>query len=334
VRLAARRWIAAAAIALATGLMTGLVSERIPGTGARGAAHAAARAGRSTRSGGTTPAPTPTPTPGPTPSPAVVTNTYEVPAGGLERTYQVIRPTQPISSHVPALVVLHGVTATLDTEKQRDGLLPVAASGQAVLVYPVGYGQSWNAGVCCEPATTARVDDVDFIAAVMQRLTSDPDIDESRITLVGFSNGGRMAYQVDCAQPGLFTSVVAVLAVPVTPCDSSTPVSFLAIATADDPEVPYASGSGAAYGLTAVTDEVNRWAQRDRCPGAASTRTTLGQLTDQTWPACRWGTEVQLGTYASGGHLWPAGGGATPSAERLVWSFAIAAPGLNDPLPQ
>jgi polyhydroxybutyrate depolymerase len=260
------------------------------------------------------------------------TNTYEIIAGGLVRTYQFIRPNHPAATRIPALVILHGRTATTDFEEQRDGLLPVAAAGQAVLVYPDGLGQSWNAGDCCAPATANHVDDVDFIAGVIHQLGTDSVIDAARVTLIGFSNGGRLVYHVDCAQPGLVTSIVSVVAVPATPCAYSTPVSLLAIANADDPEVPYAPDSGAARGRTSVTDEMDRWARRDGC--ASSSHATRGQLTDLVWQGCRPGTRVELGTYASGGHLWPDGDSTTPSAERLIWSFAVARPGLNDPMPR
>jgi polyhydroxybutyrate depolymerase len=287
------------------------MSVRRPVTAAPGAIHTGVRA---TRSG------------------AATTNTYEIIAGGLLRTYQVIRPNHPAAARIPALVVLHGVTATTDFEERRDGLLPVAAAGQAVLVYPVGLGLSWNARDCCQPATAHQVDDVGFIAGVIHQLGADPVIDAARVTLIGFSNGGRMVYQVDCARPGLVTSIVSILAAPATPCASTTPVSLLAIANADDPQVPYAPGSGAALGRTAVTDEVNQWAQRDGC--ASSSRSTRGQLTDLVWQGCRQGSRVELGTYASGGHLWPVGDSTTPSAERLIWSFAVAGPGRNGRMPR
>jgi poly(3-hydroxybutyrate) depolymerase len=45
-----------------------------------------------------------------------------------------------------------------------------------------------------------------------------------------------------------------------------------------------------------------------------------GSLTLRRWQ-CQDGTRVELATYASGGHEWPAGDAATPPAGQLIWSF-------------
>ena len=330
-RLSVLLWTATALIAVAAGLTAGLLTGRPMPPPAVRTVHAS---GRSSRLGRTAPPSSPLPTPSPTPAGGTTTATVTLDIVGLSRTFDVIRPVQPIAPRLPALVVLHGVNASADYEEQRDGLLPVAAAGQAVLVYPAGIGESWNAGVCCPPATTDHVDDVGFLDAVIQELDADPGIDPARIALVGFSNGGRMAYEVDCALPGVVTTLIAVLAAPATPCDASAPVSLLAVATADDPEVPYASGTGADLGLTAVTDVAAAWRGRDGCSDTVTTQTTAGNLVSAAWSDCRWGTQVELATYSSGGHEWQAGDGPTPSMGRLIWSFAVARPGLPDPIPQ
>jgi polyhydroxybutyrate depolymerase len=334
VRTAALRWIATAVVAVATGLVAGYMTGRPLVVPIVRTVHASGS--RSSRLGRTAAPSTPVPTPSapPTPATGTTTTTVTIEVSGLSREYQVIRPVEPAAARLPALVVLHGINAAVDYEEQRDGLVPVAAQGQAILVYPAGYGQSWNAGVCCDPAMSNNVDDVGFIDQVIQQVADDPQVDPARISLVGFSNGGRMAFQVDCAQPGLVTTVIAVLAVPVAPCATSTPVSLLQIATADDPEVPYDAGTGADVGLTAVSDVVAAWRVRDGCSDSTTANSTAGQVVTATWGGCRWGAQIELATYSSGGHQWQGGDGTTPSMARLIWSFAVAAPGLPNPTPQ
>jgi len=333
VRITARGLGLAAAFAMTTGLAAGVTAGRLEVGTPASAFHAGTR---HSRSGRTAPPATAAATPAPAPAPATGTTTMMVSirVGPMVRAYRLIRPVRPVAARIPALVMLHGVNATIDYEEQRDQLLPLAVTGQAVLAYPIGYEESWNAGVCCAPAAADGVDDVGFITAVIHQLSADPMVDPSRITLMGYSNGGRMAYEVDCARPGIVPAVVVLMAVPVTPCDASTPVSLLEVANQGDPAVPYDSGTGGPDGLTAVGDVVTAWRKRDGCAYAATARSTTGLLTSEAWSDCQSGERVVLATYAMQGHAWPGGDARTPSPGRLIWSFAVESTGLADPLPR
>ncbi|MCW3045656.1 MAG: Poly(3-hydroxybutyrate) depolymerase-like protein, partial [Actinobacteria bacterium] len=138
--------------------------------------------------------------------------TSSVTVGGMVRTYDVFSPPAGATGRLPALVVLHGRKSSVTVEESRDGLIQLAKQGKALVVYPSGYGQSWNAGACCGPAQLAGVDDVSFVTNLIRSVGSRPDV--SAVYLVGYSNGGRMAYDIVCAHPKLVSSFVVVAAVP------------------------------------------------------------------------------------------------------------------------
>jgi poly(3-hydroxybutyrate) depolymerase/surface polysaccharide O-acyltransferase-like enzyme len=260
--------------------------------------------------------------------PNTVAAVEDVSVDGLVRSYQVIRPAHPVAQRLPAIVFLHGINSDIGYEETRDGLLPLASAGQVILVYPVGYAQSWNAGVCCGAAVLHALDDVSFIAEVQQRVAADPGVDPSRVSLVGYSNGGKMAYRVACDRPGLFASVTVVLALPETACPPGPPVPLLQVAVKGDAEIPYAPGdppfSANGVVLTPVTTEVSAWRERDGCASGDAVRAT-GSLQLQQWGLCKKGSRVELATYTSGGHYWPAGNANTPPAGQIVWQFVNAA---------
>jgi poly(3-hydroxybutyrate) depolymerase/peptidoglycan/LPS O-acetylase OafA/YrhL len=246
----------------------------------------------------------------PKPLAGTATRTVWVRVGGIERRYQVIQPVRPAAVRVPAIVFLHGITATVASEEARDGLLPLAASGRAVLVYPFGHGLSWNDGVCCGAAHRDGVDDYAFLTAVVARTRVMPEVDPTRVYVAGYSNGGKMALAVGCRLPRLVAGVVAVAAYTTVTCPTSgPPLSVLEVNSPDDPEIPYIQ--------TVATSVL--WRQRDGCGVKPISRTT-GRLTTQRW-ACRSGTRVELAAYTGARHSWPAGGRGTPAAAQTIWEF-------------
>ena len=189
-----------------------------------------------------------------------------------------------------------------------------AVVGRAVLVYPRGVGLSWNAGACCAAARAAQVDDVGFIRALVKRvLSTQVDANPRAVYVVGFSNGGRMAYRLACAAPRLFAGVAAVEAVPVAGCLRAPPIPVLAVAAADDPMLsidwrqPRHSVEG--YVEPRVSEAVATWRRLDRC-GATGTVRRWGPVQVTTWARCAAATRVGLALYppvaTAGPGRWPA----------------------------
>ena len=74
-----------------------------------------------------------------------------------------------------------------------------------IAVYPQGSGgiagklRTWNAGTCCGYAMQQRIDEIAFVAALLDDLQATVAIDRARVYATGISNGGMMAYEVACA---------------------------------------------------------------------------------------------------------------------------------------
>lgn len=253
--------------------------------------------------------------------------TSDVIVGHTERQYEVFTPSNPVASRVPALVVLHGRDVAIGLEEDRDGLLPLADQGKAIVVYPVGIRRSWNAGSCCGPAQLAGVDDVAFLSEVLHRFATNPRV--SGVYLAGFSNGGRMAYRMVCAAPSLVRAFVVVDAVPAVDCAPGRAVSLLQMDGTADRIVAYDSSVSPhvtnGFVEPTATDAVATWAKRDGCDGPVANN-GFGQLQLSVWSQCSSGTTVQFGTYEGAGHGWPEGSAETPSGADLLWSF-ITNPG-------
>ena len=295
-------------------------------TSKRGVAHVTSAAARSTTArhsavaAKATPSPSPSATPSVTPSPpasVTVSQTMQsILVGAETRQYLVIAPSLAASTFLPIIVVLQGIEATPQEEIQRDNFTPLVQQGAAELVYPQGVGESWNAGGCCGLAALDGEDDTTFIEDLIAAV--DPGHGDP-VYLVGYSNGGRLAYTLACDDPALVDGYAIVKSVPLNPCAAQAPINIVQIAATDDFEVPYQPGD-AGDQWPPVTQQVALLEQSNGCD-PASTTTVTGSLTYVTWTTCAQGTRLALATYSSGEHLWPAGDTSTPSAASVIEGF-------------
>jgi polyhydroxybutyrate depolymerase len=245
---------------------------------------------------------------------ATVATMHTIPVGGLQRTYEVIQPQKPAATKLPVFVFLHGIDADITTEEDRDGLLPLVTDSQAILVYPAGYEESWNDGACCTEANAHGVDDLAFLADVVHEAATIPGADPARVYVVGYSDGGKMAYHLICQEPRLVTGAVIIAALPVSACPPGAPVPLLQVTGDNDPVNPYQD----------VLQQVSGWLVRDTCTTSSATR-TYDTLTLQSWSTCAQGSRVELATYAGAGH-GPFGGNGSPQLGQLMLSFVNHSP--------
>jgi polyhydroxybutyrate depolymerase len=258
--------------------------------------------------------------------------------GGTQRSYLVVAPADQHTA-LPLLMVLHGRAVTVQQEEIRTDFLPLARQGKAVLVYPAGYGQSWNAGGgCCGAASAAGTDDSAFLAAVVGEVRSYFAIDDSRVYLVGYSNGARMAFTEICTHPTLFTAFATYGGVPPENCgDTSIAVSAWISAGTADPEL---STTDPIQTSTQVIESVAAsWRARDGCaPTPTRTTRTPAQLTE--WARCRNGSAVESVLYHDLNHYWPRATqvdslsttavGTPAAAATLIWAFLSSLAGGNE----
>lgn len=252
--------------------------------------------------------------------------------GGSQRSYLVVAPADQHTA-LPLLVILHGRAVTVQQEGIRTDFLPLAQRGKAVLVYPVGYGQSWNAGGdCCGDAGTAHVDDLAFLAAVSGDVASHFSIDGSRVYLVGYSNGARMVFAEVCAHPSLFAAFAVYGGVSTEACGgtSITVSAWIGAGTAD----PELSITNPAQTTTQVIESVvARWRARDGC-GATAASTTIAPAQLTRWANCRNGSAVESVLYNGVNHYWPRATqvdipfntavDTQAAAATLMWAFLSA----------
>jgi polyhydroxybutyrate depolymerase len=244
------------------------------------------------------------------------TTTYSMKVGRLTRSWEVIAPTATLPKSAPIVVVLSGIAATTSDEITRDRLVPYVDADKLELVYPVSYKESWNAIGCCGSASAKNVNDVAFLEALVPKV--DPGHTRP-VYFVGYSNGGRMAYRLECADPGLFNGMVAVKADPMPGCVVTKPQNVLVISALDDPWVPYKPGEKGKE-TPPATVQIARLQADLGCP-AKSVAAKHGDMTITSWSSCADGKRLAWAVYTIGGHNFPPPTARSPSGSQIIWSF-------------
>jgi polyhydroxybutyrate depolymerase len=256
-------------------------------------------------------APPPTVTAG-SPNPALPTGVSHgtLKAGGVERTYSLFVP----SGLAPAgswslLVGLHGGLGWGDQFAANSQFEASAAREGFIAVFPDGLQNTWNGGACCGFASRTRVDDVGFLAVLIQDLEARLPIDKTRVFMTGHSNGAIMAFRFGCERADLVKAIAPVAgSLEVPDCKPSRGVSLLAIHGDADQNHPINGGQGprsiASVPFTSMETSLALWARGMTCP-AGTYSTAEGAITTTAWAGCRDGAEMRYIVIAGADHPWP-----------------------------
>jgi len=250
----------------------------------------------------------------------------EMKYGGTTRSCLLHVPKNRPALPSPLLIVLHGGGGTakgvVKLTEQRFNELSDAEG--FYVAYPSGLGKSWNDFREDSKAYAGRhgVDDVGFIAALIDRIAAEYPVDRGKIFVTGISNGGLMSYRLACSLPGV-RGIAAVAATHPTgqegKCAPSRPVSVLIINGTEDPIIPYDGGDirllGMKRGRVVSTEETLRfWVRFNTCRGSGEEvplpdedpgdGTRVHRI---SYNACGGGSRVVLYRVEGGGHTWPGG---------------------------
>lgn len=223
--------------------------------------------------------------------------------GPLERHFRVYRPASV--GPRPGLVIdLHSAHTGGFLEELATRFDAQADRHAWIVAYPEGVADGWEPYGCCHHA---GVDDVAFIASVIDRLEATDRVDPDRVYVTGLSRGDMMAYRLACQLSTRLAAIAPVAGnmadangrVDGVDCRPERPVSVLAIHGSADSEVPIAGGGRFAP----LGDVMARWRELDVCAGEGSRHVT-GPATAVAWQ-CKSGTEVRSVVIQGAGHVWP-----------------------------
>lgn len=258
---------------------------------------------------------------GVTPSVMASCKEYAMSFEGRKRTYLMHQPKKLLPGEkLPLVIVLHGGAATakralaisdMCRKADKEHFVVAAPNGTAIMGLPF---YTWNAGDCCGYAKKHKVNDVGFIAALIDRLEAQGMVDPRRVYVTGESNGGMMAYRLGCELSGKIAAIA-----PVAACMDgqeslpSCPVSVMAFNGTADRTIRYEGGMGIAYisrfkvFAKPASYATSFWVKLNGCEDAPRLEHS-GNIVLANYNGGREGSEVILCTIKNGHHAWPGGG--------------------------
>jgi len=126
---------------------------------------------------------------------------FELTHNNATRDYWVDYP-ENATDETPLIIAMHGRNQFLVTFIPQSQMSNFANPQNVAVVYPQGLNfwgvPAWNTGVWW---SNSVYDDVGYIDALIDSVSSNFAIDSNRIYACGFSNGGFMAYDLACELP-------------------------------------------------------------------------------------------------------------------------------------
>lgn len=189
---------------------------------------------------------------------------------GGDRPAAVVAPSTWDGTPLPVVLVLHGYGATGALQDAYFQLSAHAEDEGFVAILPDGTVDTtglrfWNGTPACCDLYGDGVDDVSYLLGLLDEVEAAIPIDPDRITILGHSNGGFMAYRLACEAPERFAGIASLAGSTFASeesCAATEPVAVLQMHGTVDDTIFY---EGLPFAWPSADETVARWAERAGC---------------------------------------------------------------------
>ncbi len=193
-----------------------------------------------------------------------------------QRPYQTYVPASyDAATEMPLVLGLHGFMSNSTDLQNYLQFEPLADQYGFLYALPDGTKNAdgdefWNAtDACCGGDST--VDDSTYLRAVIDDMKAKYNVDPKRVYIVGFSNGGFMAYRMACDHADAIAAIISIGAATFdnpADCAPSEPVSILDVHGNADNTINIGGGTFMGTSPYPAQDyTAYYWALYDGCPG-------------------------------------------------------------------
>jgi polyhydroxybutyrate depolymerase len=266
------------------------------------------------------------------PGPAVTAglSRHTIEHGDMMRLYFMYIPeSYAQDTPSPLMLIFHGNGGNMDDFLNEADFRDLAESEGFVLIYPQGtvldgVETHWNPLLPSE-TNKSDVDDLGFVATLLDALSGNINIDETRIYATGYSNGAGFVYGLACYLNDKIAAVAPVsgsMYIEMTEnCNPGHPTSVAVFNGTQDFIRPYDGFPG--Y-LLSVEDAVGYWTGHNELANAPvlDTFSTNGLTVERSvYSGGTNGASVGLFKVIGGDHVWFDFQIDGVPFNRLIWDF-------------
>jgi len=261
----------------------------------------------------------------------------------LERCWLLLVPmTLNESSTVPLVVDIHGGQDDMYQQRWTSDFANISMEQGFIVAYPQGHNNLWNMGwdsiTCSAGILCTEEDDVGFILQMVDIITQNHSIDNSRIYSTGWSNGCGMTQRLAVEASDVFAAAgcMSMYRFVEAPSDY-LPIPFMEVHGLLDEIIQYTTTAHSAliFGPEkGAIQNLESWAELNGCQG--TTPEVIESQDDydiRGYTNCENETQVMLVTLFFAAHnpyehddpvTQPGRGGANPTGvptSTMVWEF-------------
>ena len=253
------------------------------------------------------------------------TNAQTIVHDGLNREYVLYIPNSyDGTSSVPLMLNFHGFGGNASDYMQEADMRSLAEANTFILIYPQGScldGLShWNACPIGED-NKSDADDFGFVESIINKISSQYNLNLERVYAAGYSNGGMMAYGLANHKSDLIAAVASVSGV-MLDCIGSTshPMPVLHLHGTSDTVIPYNGGNG----WNSVQRTLEHWINFNNTTinPTVSNDNSGGMLIEHyVYDQGDSSVSVEHYKFIGGDHVWFSNTYQGQDASELVWNF-------------
>ncbi|MEO7177058.1 MAG: PHB depolymerase family esterase [Saprospiraceae bacterium] len=233
--------------------------------------------------------------------------------GNIYRDYRLYVPAiYDGSKAVPLVINFHGYSSNNLEQEYYGNFKPLADTANFIIAHPNGTIDAFGNRHWGNLLPGPKADDSGFIAAMIDKLSSQYQIDQNAIYATGMSNGGNMSYLLGCDLSEKIAAIASVTgfmtAAELSSCQISHPLPVMIIHGTADAVVAY---NGTSYFLP-VEDLVYEWVGKNGCNNIPEILQVPNTNLADNCTAEHWifkdgfqNSSVELYKIFGGGHSWP-----------------------------